>query len=85
MPKGADLHAHGGAMIPVRNLIDFIKSRNDILVDADSKHKGFLLLRSKKPGPSYMTLQKALDCEAISEAELQKMWTLAGCSAGTHR
>ena len=26
MPKGADLHAHGGAMTPVRHLIDFVVS-----------------------------------------------------------
>lgn len=78
MPKGADLHAHGGAMIPVWSLIDFTKTRDDILVDTTPEHKGFLLLKSKNPPSTYMTLQDALSEELLSEAELQKIWTLIG-------
>ncbi len=73
MPKGADLHAHGGALTPVWSLIGFIESRDDILVDTNPEHKGYLMLQSKNPGASYMPLHDAFDKDMLSKAELTKL------------
>ena len=70
LPKGADLHAHGGALVPVKELITFVSSRDDILIDTDPKHKGFLQLAKKNPGSSYMPLKQALDKDLFTEDEL---------------
>lgn len=79
IPKGADLHTHGGALIPAHELIKFVASREDILIDTNPEHKGYLQLTCKNPGKTYMTLQQALDNNLIDTDELIKLWTLIGC------
>ena len=61
MPKGADLHAHGGALTPAKSLINFVSANQNLLIDTSAKHKGFLQLSSKNPGSTYIPLKKALD------------------------
>lgn len=70
LPKGADLHTHGGALIPAHELIKFVSSRSDILFDTDVNHKGYLLLAKKNPGRSYMPLRDALYKNLTSQEEL---------------
>ncbi|MDO5426811.1 MAG: hypothetical protein Q4F54_03685 [Coriobacteriia bacterium] len=70
MPKGADLHAHGGAMTPIRHLIDFVVNNEELLIDTDPKHKGYLQLANKNPGASYMPLRQALDEGMFTREEL---------------
>lgn len=79
MPKGADLHAHGGALTPVHHLIGFVCDNPDLLVDTDLTHKGYLQLTYKNPGPSYMPLKQALEESLLTEDELTSLWTLIGC------
>lgn len=79
MPKGADLHAHGGAMIPILHLIDFVIDKEDLLIDTNPEHKGYLQLANKNPGASYMPLRQALDEGKFSKEELFNIWTLVGC------
>lgn len=79
MPKGADLHAHGGAMIPIRRLIDFVIDKEDLLIDTNPEHKGYLQLANKNPGSSYMPLRQALDKGLFTKEELVNNWTLIGC------
>lgn len=78
MPKGADLHSHGGAMIPIRCLIDFVKSKEELLIDTSPEHKGYLQLANKNPGETYMPLRQALDEGLVTKKELFYNWTLAG-------
>lgn len=79
MPKGADLHSHGGAMIPIRHLIEFVVGNNDLLVDTNPEHKGYLQLANKNPGETYMPLAKALSSGLLTKEELYYSWTLIGC------
>ena len=83
MPKGADLHSHGGAMIPAKELIKFVASNDNLVVDTDHEHKGYVCLTDKDHTDTYMPLQEALDKNLFSEQELIKCWTLIGCPAGT--
>lgn len=78
IPKGADLHAHGGALIPVHELIKFVALREDILIDTNPKHKSYLRLKCKNPYKTYMPLQQALDNHLIDTDEIIKLWTLIG-------
>lgn len=78
MPKGADLHSHGGAMIPIQSLINFVKSKEELLIDTDPQHKGYLQLANKNPGKTYMPLLQALDEGLFTEQDLFYNWTLAG-------
>lgn len=70
MPKGADLHTHGGALTPASHLISFVCNHPSLLVDTNSDHKAYLQLASKSPGASYMPLKQALEQGYFTEAEL---------------
>lgn len=79
MPKGADLHAHGGALTPVRLLIDFVISKEELLIDTNPSNKGYLKLANKNPGNTYMPLREALNKGLLTKEELFYNWTLIGC------
>lgn len=70
MPKGADLHAHGGALTPARNLINFVANTKDLLIDTEKNNLGFLKLANKNPGSSYVSLKDALKNDEFTEEEL---------------
>ena len=70
IPKGADLHAHGGALTPIRHLLDFVESKEELLIDTNTEHKGYLQLANKNPGSSYMPLRQAIDEGRITKEEL---------------
>lgn len=76
--KGADLHVHGGAMVPASKLIDFLYDRDDILIDTDYNHKGYLGLSSKKLPDTYIKIKEAINENFISRSELINLWTLQG-------
>lgn len=77
LPKGADLHVHACALMPARKLIDFLASRDDILIDPDT----FTLTLPAQADARCVSLSEALGSGTISADSLEKHWTVLGAGA----
>lgn len=75
LPKGADLHVHGTALVPVWKLIGFLRGRDDILIDTDTL---VLRLPGDEGSEGCPTVREALECGAVTEERLETAWTVLG-------
>jgi len=74
LPKGADLHVHGTALMPMWKLIRFLSMRNDVLIDPET----MILHLPKDNIPGCLPLGEALDEGLIDRSALEKQWTVLG-------
>ncbi len=80
MPKGADLHVHNLAILPTKELIDFLCPREDVAVCVDNtERRGMLKNKNSKTFPAnYLPLGKALAEKKFTIEELDALWSLQG-------
>lgn len=79
MPKGGDLHVHGLALLPVRELIDFLRNRQDVVVGISGGHLHRLYLAEDPSRPrSCMNLGQALEQGVLTQRELLSHWSVLG-------
>lgn len=76
MPKGGDLHAHGGTILPAKNLINLLKNKNNIYICYKGKDAGFLTWKSEKIDENYMQFNQAIQQNILSYNEIEELWTL---------
>ena len=78
LPKGSDLHVHGLAPLPVRELIQFLRMRDDVEIcteDGDDKYVLFMSDDDERP-MGCMKLEKALQKKLMTEDELIRKWSV---------
>lgn len=79
MPKGGDLHVHGLALLPVRELIEFLRNRQDVVigVSGDNIHKVYLADDRSRPHDC-MNLGQALEQGVLTQEALLFHWSVRG-------
>jgi len=75
LPKGADLHVHGTALMPMWRLIKFVSKRDDILIDPET----YVLYLRKNADSKCLPLGEALEEGIVDRGTLEKRWTILGC------
>lgn len=75
MPKGADLHVHATALVPAWKLIDFVVSRNELLVDIEN---GYIHHRNESGfnKERCFPLCEAFEKNLLTRKDLEIKWTL---------
>ncbi len=81
MPKGADLHVHGSAMLPTDMLMDFLADHPEMKI-LTAKGKNFGKLKYYPDGlvdipAEWMSMQDALSA-GFTQEDFVKAWTLKG-------
>ncbi len=76
LPKGADLHVHDMAGLPVHLLIDLLYKREDMLINRE----GYIKHASDggEIPDGYMLFRDALDTGMLSNEKLRTIWTVSG-------
>lgn len=72
LPKGSDLHVHGSALMPIERFIDFLLTREDVLIDTNS----WILYSDGVEMPGRMSLKAAFESGIIDRKELCNKWTI---------
>lgn len=94
MPKGAELHVHGIALLPIPELIDYLCQEPDIMVSTNKslrprlEHISTLETRQfhseSNNIPEYMTMKDALNQRIYSRDEIITKFSLLGCDPNTN-
>ncbi len=81
IPKGSDLHVHASALLPVKELADFLSKRSDVEIctSGDQKYVLFLSANAERPD-SCKTMAEALSDGSVSFDELLSKWTILGAA-----
>lgn len=84
MPKGSDLHVHGGALMPGAELVDFMMKNDKLYVCVSEGKRGCLMPAedAKKEAETYKSTAQAVADGDFTKEELVKIWTLAGNPEG---
>lgn len=78
LPKGADLHVHGTSLVPVWRLIEFLRGRDDILIDPET----LILHLPKENANGCIPISEALGDGTVDRIMLERRWTVRGISEG---
>ena len=80
LPKGADLHIHGLALLPFDELLSFVLSRDDLYIGISQRNRCYLSLHETKDDVTEdeCLVRDALEQGLISREELQRQWTVLG-------
>ncbi len=80
LPKGADLHVHGLALLPAAEFMDYVESRPDlyIVTEGDQKYTLVYHAQGETPAEGEMLLKDALSEGVLTREELNTNWTLLG-------
>lgn len=76
MPKGADLHVHDMSLLPAKELVKLLLTKEEFFINAD--RKSYDLKVSKTDIPGYMKFCDAVNTGYYTEAEIIENWTVAG-------
>lgn len=83
MPKGANLHVHGSAMIPTDMLIEFVAEHPSLKVNTktgkDFGRIEYVADSTIQPSPGYMSMKEAL-ASGISIKDIEDAWSLRGAN-----
>ena len=73
MPKGADLHAHADAILPMALQVEFLKDHPELVITPDWQ------IRFIGPGVPYgsRNMAECLD-DGLTEDDFSRVWTVAG-------
>ena len=84
LPKGADLHVHGMALLPFDELLAFVKSRDELYIGTGEDNRCFLACREDPAAADEdeLHVQDALAQGLIDPEELRTQWTLPGGDDG---
>ncbi len=77
LPKGSDLHVHATALLPANRLIDFVASRNDLVIDINDCHI-YNIDEECYDKASCHLLSKALEDGLVTRESVEQKWTLLG-------
>ncbi|MBQ0111281.1 MAG: hypothetical protein KBS41_05100 [Oscillospiraceae bacterium] len=79
MPKGADLHVHDLALLPLPQLIDLLLCRPEFFINTDRTALDLVRVEDGKlPPDGYIRFCDAFKCGVITYDELVNSWTLLG-------
>ena len=80
LPKGADLHIHGLALLPFDEFLSFVLSRDDLYIGISQRNRCYLFLHETKDDVTEdeCLVRDALEQGLISREELQRQWTVLG-------
>lgn len=74
LPKGSDLHVHGTALLPAYELINFVCTRKELVVDIRDGH--IYNTKEKYDHEYCFNLKEALDKNITTRKEIEGFWTL---------
>ncbi|MBR6352062.1 MAG: hypothetical protein IKR93_07040 [Firmicutes bacterium] len=81
LPKGSDLHVHASAVLPAKEMIDFVKSRNDLRVGIGKDNRYKLIYTGvAETGADTVPLKDAVEKGILTEDELLENWTVLGAA-----
>lgn len=81
LPKGADLHIHGLACLPVREMTDWLMSQGDMYIHTgEMPQRGSIRMMDPAAGipEPYKRFADALMDGDITPEELQRIWSVLG-------
>ena len=79
LPKGADLHAHDMAQLPISELCKVLEKRDDIYINVNSYRHDLLDINTVETIPQgYMLFRDAANAHMFSNEELIYSWTILG-------
>lgn len=77
LPKGSDLHVHATALLPARRLIDFVASRQELVVDINDCHI-YNENETYCDKSACYPLAQALEKGLITREYIERKWTMSG-------
>lgn len=84
LPKGADLHAHADAILPIDEQVAFMADHPELVVRMDGPLPGMIRYRGEGAAdPGFRTMRELLDGGATVE-DFRRVWTLLGAGADTY-
>ena len=84
LPKGADLHAHADAILPMDLQVAFLADHPELVIRMDGPLPGMIRFRGEGPaGEGEHTMRELLDAGATVD-DFRRVWTLLGAGADTY-
>ena len=82
LPKGADLHVHDLAQLPLGELTALLAERDEFYINVDRVHYDLVRVDAGQPVPAgYVRFRDALADGTVTEDELRLHWTILGADA----
>ena len=82
LPKGADLHVHDLAELPLRELWKLLMTREEFYINTDRVHYDLIRVDPGETAPEgYLRFRDAVESGAVTEEELVRNWTVLGAQA----
>ena len=79
LPKGADLHVHDMALLPLGELVPLLRTCPELCINADRRSFDLKCVEPDgAPPPGYLRFPDAMESGYYSEAELLESWTVLG-------
>ena len=79
LPKGADLHVHDLAELPLGELFELLKEWKEFSINTDHEHFDLIRVPEGEEVPEgYMRFYEAMETGVFPEEELIRNWTLPG-------
>lgn len=79
LPKGADLHVHDMSVLPISELKEVLKNRDEYYINTDKKHYDLITVyEGEKVPEGYMRFRDALESGTVTDEELLYNWTVLG-------
>lgn len=84
MPKGADLHAHADAILPIREQVKFLCDHPELVVGIDADNFGRIRYAGVGMDEGYCTMKECLD-SGYSVESFRRVWTILGAAEGADK
>jgi len=79
LPKGADLHVHDLAQLPLPQLIKLLMTRDEFYINTDRSSYDLVRVMPGETVPKgYLRFREAMERGVITEEELVRNWTILG-------
>ena len=84
LPKGADLHAHADAILPMDLQVAFLADHPELVIRMDGPLPGLIRYRGDAPAEfGFRTMKELLEAGATVD-DFRRVWTLLGAGADTY-
>ena len=84
MPKGADLHAHADAILPIREQVGFLIDHPELVIGAEAGNFGQIRHIGGSPPPEgFLTMEECL-AKGHTVNDFRKVWTILGAVKGSY-
>lgn len=83
MPKGAELHAHADAILPIREQVQFLLDHPELVIATDGPLRGQIRYAGDGPRMGCKTMKECLESGWTIE-DFRHSWTIMGAVQGSY-